>query len=39
MAYTRGSLPPVFADVKSFQFGFVYETTDDKVKTAKDKGK
>jgi hypothetical protein len=32
MAYTRGSLPPVFADVKSFQFGFVFETVDDKAK-------
>jgi hypothetical protein len=32
MAYTRGSLPPVFADTKSFQFGFVFETVDDKVK-------
>jgi hypothetical protein len=31
-AYTRGSLPPVFADVKSFQFGFVFETNDDKSK-------
>jgi hypothetical protein len=37
MAYTRGSLPPVFADVKSFQFGFVYETADDKAKTKDDK--
>ncbi len=26
--YQRGSLPPVFADVKSFQFGFLYETKD-----------
>jgi hypothetical protein len=34
MAYTRGSLPPVFANVKSFQFGLVYETADDKAKTA-----
>src|ERR1035438_303462 len=37
MAYTRGSLPPVFANVKSFQFGFVYETADDKAKTKDDK--
>jgi hypothetical protein len=29
MAYTRGSLPPVFANVKSFQFGFVVETKDE----------
>lgn len=27
-AYIRGSLPPVFADVKSFQFGFVVESND-----------
>jgi hypothetical protein len=39
MAYTRGSLPPVFADVKSFQFGFVVETKDDKAKTKDDKTK
>jgi hypothetical protein len=39
MAYTRGSLPPVFADVKSFQFGFVYETADDKATTKADKTK
>jgi len=32
-AYTRGSLPPVFADVKSFQFGLVFETADDKAKS------
>jgi hypothetical protein len=28
LAYSRGSLPPVFGDVKAFQFGFVVETTD-----------
>lgn len=38
MAYTRGSLPPVFADVKSFQFGFVVETKDE-AKTKDDKTK
>jgi hypothetical protein len=27
-SYIRGSLPPVFADVKSFQFGFVVESND-----------
>ena len=32
MAYTRGSLPPVFADLKSVQFGFVFETADDKAR-------
>jgi hypothetical protein len=29
LSYNRGSLPPVFARVKSFQFGFLYESTDD----------
>jgi hypothetical protein len=28
VTYQRGSLPPVFAAVKTFQFGFVYETKD-----------
>jgi hypothetical protein len=28
LTYQRGSLPPVFADVKAFQFGFLYETND-----------
>ena len=28
LTYERGSLPPVFAQVKTFQFGFVYETKD-----------
>ena len=32
------SLPPVFADVKSFQFGFVVETKDE-AKTKDDKTK
>lgn len=27
-SYNRGSLPPVFADVKSYQFGFVVESND-----------
>jgi hypothetical protein len=31
LSYDRGSLPPVFARVSSFQFGFLYETKDDKV--------
>jgi hypothetical protein len=26
LTYQRGSLPPVFADTKVFQFGFLYET-------------
>jgi hypothetical protein len=29
-SYNRGSLPPVFAPVKSFQFGFVMESNDGK---------
>lgn len=29
LTYNRGSLPPVFARVKSFQFGFVFESKDD----------
>jgi hypothetical protein len=32
LSYNRGSLPPVFARVRSFQFGFLFETTDDKTK-------
>ena len=28
LSYNRGSLPPVFARVKSFQFGFLYESKD-----------
>lgn len=30
LSYNRGSLPPVFADTKSFQFGFVLESTESK---------
>ena len=30
LSYNRGSLPPVFAKVKSFQFGFLWESKDDK---------
>jgi len=30
LSYNRGSLPPVFADTKSFQFGFVLESTETK---------
>jgi hypothetical protein len=30
LSYIRGSLPPVFADTKSFQFGFVLESTETK---------
>lgn len=30
LSYNRGSLPPVFARVKSFQFGFLYESKDEK---------
>lgn len=29
LSYKRGSLPPVFANTNSFQFGFVIETADD----------
>ena len=28
LSYNRGSLPPVFARVKSFQFGFLYESKE-----------
>ena len=28
LSYNRGSLPPVYSSVSSFQFGFVIETTD-----------
>jgi hypothetical protein len=30
LTYNRGSLPPVFADTKSFQFGFILESTESK---------
>jgi hypothetical protein len=30
LTYNRGSLPPVFAKTDSFQFGFVFETAEDK---------
>jgi hypothetical protein len=30
LSYNRGSLPPVFADTKSFQFGFIMESTENK---------
>jgi len=30
LSYNRGSLPPVFAKVKSFQFGFLWESNEDK---------
>jgi hypothetical protein len=30
VTYNRGSLPPVFADTKSFQFGFILESTESK---------
>jgi hypothetical protein len=30
LSYIRGSLPPVFAHTKSFQFGFVLESTETK---------
>jgi hypothetical protein len=29
LSYNRGSLPPAFARVKSFQFGFLWESNDD----------
>lgn len=31
LSYNRGSLPPVYSRVKSFQFGFLIETSDDSV--------
>jgi hypothetical protein len=30
LTYNRGSLPPVFARVRSFQFGFLVESAEDK---------
>lgn len=30
LSYNNGSLPPSFTVAKSFQFGFVFETSDDK---------
>ena len=30
LTYARGSLPPVFAKVKTFQFGFLWESKDDR---------
>ena len=30
LTYNRGSLPPVYADTKSFQFGFILESTESK---------
>lgn len=30
LSYNRGGLPPVFANTKSFQFGFVLESTETK---------
>jgi len=35
LSYNRGSLPPVFARVNSFQLGFMFETTDDRTKAGK----
>jgi hypothetical protein len=35
LSYNRGSLPPVFARVKSFQFGFMFESSDDRTKSTK----
>lgn len=29
LSYNRGALPPVYADTKSFQFGFLVESADD----------
>ena len=29
VSYQRGSLPPVYSYTKSFNFGFVFESTDD----------
>jgi hypothetical protein len=30
LSYNRGRLPPVFADVKAFEFGFLLESAEDK---------
>jgi hypothetical protein len=32
LSYDRGSLPPVFARVKTFQFGFLFESAEDSSK-------
>jgi hypothetical protein len=32
LTFTRGSLPPVFATTKSFQFGIIFETAEDDAK-------
>lgn len=30
LTFNRGSLPPVFSETKSFQFGLIFETAEDK---------
>jgi hypothetical protein len=35
LTFNRGSLPPVFAQTKSFQFGLIFETSEDEPKTSK----
>jgi len=32
LTFNRGSLPPVFAQTKSFQFGLIFETSEDEPK-------
>jgi hypothetical protein len=32
LSYNRGSLPPVYAKVKSFQLGFLFESSEDRTK-------
>jgi len=35
LTFNRGSLPPVFAQTKSFQFGLIFETSEDEPKATK----
>lgn len=35
LTFNRGSLPPVFAQTKSFQFGLIFETSDDEPEATK----
>jgi hypothetical protein len=35
LTFNRGSLPPVFAQTKSFQFGLIFETSEDEQEATK----
>jgi len=35
LTFNRGSLPPVFAQTKSFQFGLIFETSEDEPEATK----